>query len=75
MPDFIPGRTLSKLYYDEAVRPLLDAAGNLRIEGVIKYQACDDRQCFLPASVQVKWTIPFQALDRTRVPVELQRKP
>ncbi len=25
MPDFIPGNTLSKLYYREAVRPLLDA--------------------------------------------------
>ena len=60
---------------DKTVRPLLDAAGNLVMEGVIKYQACDDRQCFLPATVPVKWSIPFQALDRTRVPVELQRKP
>jgi hypothetical protein len=60
---------------DKTVRPLLDVSGNLVIEGVIKYQACDDRQCFLPASVPVKWTVPFQALDRTRVPTELQRKP
>ena len=60
---------------EKTVRPLLDAAGNLVIEGAIKYQACDDRQCFLPAKVPVKWTIPFQALDRIRVPTELQRKP
>lgn len=60
---------------EKTVRPLLDAGGNLVIEGVFKYQACDDRQCFLPASLPVKWTVPFQGLDRTRVPAELQRKP
>lgn len=60
---------------EKAIRPLLDAKRNLTIEGVVKYQACDDRQCFLPSSVTVKWTLPFQGLDRTRVPAELQRKP
>jgi len=60
---------------EKSVRPLLDPAGNLVIEGSIRYQACDDRQCFLPATVPVKWSLPFHGLDRTRVPAELQRKP
>ncbi len=60
---------------EKAVRPLLDASGGLVIEGTVKYQACDDKQCFLPATLPVKWTVPFQSLDRTRVPAELQRKP
>lgn len=59
---------------EKSVRPLLDSSGNLKIEGTLKYQACDDRQCFLPTSVGVKWTLPFEGLDRTRVPAELQHK-
>ena len=58
---------------EKTVRPLLDQAGNLIIEGTLKYQACDDRQCFLPATVPLKWSFNFQGLDRTRVPAELQR--
>lgn len=60
---------------EKDVRPLLDSNGNLTISGSVKYQACDDRQCFLPSTVAVKWTLPFEGLDRTRVPSELQRKP
>ena len=59
---------------DKSIRPLLDAQGNLNIEGSLRYQACDDKQCFLPTTVPVKWTLKFEALDRTRVPTELQRK-
>ncbi len=59
---------------EKSVRPLLDANDNLVIQGTVKYQACDDRQCFLPTSVAVKWTLPFEGLDRTRVPAELQHK-
>ena len=59
---------------EKSVRPLLDSQGNLMIEGSLRYQACDDRQCFLPTTVPVKWTLHFEGLDRTRVPAELQRK-
>lgn len=59
---------------DKAVRPLVDSAGNLTIESSLRYQACDDRLCYIPVTVPLKWTIPFEALERTRVPAELQRK-
>jgi hypothetical protein len=59
---------------EKTVRPLVDAAGNLTVAGSLKYQACDDRLCYLPVTVPVKWTVRVEALDRTRVPVELQRK-
>src|SRR5437016_5804166 len=29
----------------------------LTVTGTVKYQACDDRICFIPASVPVRWTI------------------
>ena len=32
-------------------------ATTLTVTGTVKYQACDDRICFIPASVPVKWTI------------------
>ncbi len=59
---------------DKSLRPLLDSQGNLTLEGSLRYQACDDQQCFLPTTVPVKWNLKFEALDRTRVPAELQRK-
>lgn len=59
---------------EKSVRPLLDSEGNLTIEGSLRYQACDDRQCFLPVTVPVKWTFHFESLDRTRVPAEMQKK-
>lgn len=59
---------------EKTVKPLLDASGNLTIEGSLRYQACDDRLCYIPATVPLKWTVPLENLDRTRAPAELQRK-
>jgi hypothetical protein len=59
---------------DAAVRPLLDPGGRLTIEGALKYQACDDRICYPPATVPVRWTLQWEALDRERAPADLQRK-
>jgi thiol:disulfide interchange protein DsbD len=33
------------------------AAGDLTIEGSVRYQACDDRLCYRPETIPVKWTI------------------
>ena len=30
----------------------------LTIAGVINYQACDDRVCYLPESVPLEWNLP-----------------
>jgi hypothetical protein len=59
---------------DAAIRPLLDAEGRLTIEGVFRYQACDDRVCYPPENVPVKWTLQVEGHDRDRAPAELQRK-
>lgn len=40
--------------------------GPLAIEGTLKYQACDDRQCFLPQTAPLKWTLEVEPLDRER---------
>jgi thiol:disulfide interchange protein DsbD len=34
--------------------------GAVAIEGTLRYQACDDRMCYLPKSVPLKWTLQVQ---------------
>lgn len=58
----------------DKVKPLLDSSGRFTVEGTLRYQACDDRVCYVPQNLPVKWTFRFQDLDRQRVPSELQRK-
>ncbi len=50
------------------------ATGPLIIEGTLKYQACDDRLCYVPQTVPLKWTVQVEAHDRERPPAPLQRK-
>jgi hypothetical protein len=60
---------------DQLVKPLLNAANELTVEGSLRYQVCDDRECYPPATLPLKWVLQFEPLDRQRVPAELQRKP
>ena len=47
--------------------------GRLTIRGRLRYQACDDRMCYLPATLPLEWTLDFEQHDRTRVPEALRR--
>jgi hypothetical protein len=58
----------------DKVKPLADDSGQFTLEGTLRYQACDDRVCYIPQNLPVKWMLQFQDLDRQRVPAELQRK-
>ncbi len=60
---------------DAKVKPALDADGQFVVEGTLRYQACDDRACYIPQELPVKWTFLYEGYDRQRVPEELQRKP
>lgn len=44
------------------------------VQGTFRYQACDDRICYLSQTVPLQWTLRYEPLDYQRVPVELQRK-
>jgi hypothetical protein len=56
------------------VRPLVDSSGKFTVEGTLRYQACDDRICYIPQELVVKWVFQYAEFDRERVPVELRRK-
>lgn len=58
----------------DKVTPQLDANGDLTIEGTLRYQACDDKICYIPETVPLKWTVHWEEYDRTRVPAEIQHK-
>lgn len=50
------------------------AARELTIEGAFRYQACDDRECYPPRTIPLKWTFRVEPLDSQRAPAQLQRK-
>lgn len=59
---------------ENALKPLLTADGTLVLKGTFRYQACDDKKCYLPETVPVEWRFHFSGLERERVPADLQRK-
>jgi hypothetical protein len=59
---------------EDALKPLANPSGELVVKGSFRYQACDDRECYLPQTIPLEWSFRFQALERERVPKDLQRK-
>jgi len=59
---------------DAQVRPALNEQSGIVIHGSVRYQACDDKKCYLPQSIPLTWTLQYDAMDATRVPEELRRK-
>lgn len=48
---------------DAALRRLVDRQGNFRVEGVLRYQACDNRTCYAPQELPMKWTFHYVGFD------------
>jgi hypothetical protein len=59
---------------ENAVKQLVSPAGELVLKGSLRYQACDDRECYLPETAPLEWRFRFEAMERERVPAELRRK-
>lgn len=59
-----------------SLKPELESALNpqrqLIIRGTFRYQACDDKICYLPQTVPLEWRITIQPQDRVRVPAPLR---
>ncbi len=43
---------------------LLANQKTITISGKVNYQACDDKVCYAPQSIPVRWTLPMTQLDR-----------
>ncbi len=59
---------------DAKVKAAVDGSGQFTVEAKLRYQACDDRMCYIPQELPVKWTFQYEGFDRQRVPEELQKK-
>ncbi len=59
---------------DPEIGPVLSPDRTLTVEGRFQYQACDDRECYLPKTVPLEWIFAVGHLDTQRVPVEFQKK-
>lgn len=58
-------------------KELVAGEGNskqLTLDGTFRYQACDDKKCYLPVNVPLKWTFRVQPHDSQRAPDALRRK-
>ena len=58
----------------EVVISQKNPAGDLLLVGSFRYQACDDRICYVPETVPLQWKLTFELHDSTRVPPELRHK-
>jgi hypothetical protein len=56
------------------LKPLITPDGELVLKGSFRYQACDDRECYLPQTVPLEWHFRFEGLDRERAPEDLRRR-
>ena len=58
----------------QQIERLLDGERMLTVAGELRYQACDDRRCYVPETVPVKWKLKVLPFDRIRAPENLRRK-
>ena len=45
-----------------SVRP---PGATLTIKGTLRYQACDDKVCYLPQSIPLSWTVGLRPLAQS----------
>ncbi len=50
------------------VQELGQEEGGIGLEGAFRYQACDEKVCYPPRTVPLKWTFRLEGLDRVRSP-------
>lgn len=58
----------------DIVRSLVSSGKTVEIKGELKYQACDHRVCYPPASVPVTWSVKVLPLDLKRAPDDIRHK-
>jgi hypothetical protein len=60
---------------EREIASALGADRTLTVEGSFKYQACDDKECYLPRTEPLKWTFQIGQMDLQRVPEPLRKRP
>jgi hypothetical protein len=58
----------------DGLRAVTSSDKKISIAGELLYQACDEKTCYRPTSVPVKWELTVQALDLHRSPENIRHK-
>jgi hypothetical protein len=72
-------RSHIRLVRDITIKPAAEGPGHFTVAGSLRYQACDDRVCYIPQTLHLEWAFEYQALGTRRgtwttAAVELQRR-
>ena len=60
---------------EKEIASALSADRSLSVEGKFRYQACDDRECYIPKEIPLKWTFKIGQLESERVPPAIRKRP
>jgi len=61
-------RSHFRLVRDITIKPAADSSGRFTVDASLRYQACDDRVCYIPQTLRLEWTFQYQALDGKSAP-------
>ena len=53
-----------RLLRDITIKPAVDGSGHFTVDGSLRYQACDDRVCYIPQTLKLQWSFEYQALHQ-----------
>jgi len=53
-----------RLLRDITIKPAVDGSGRFTVDGSLRYQACDDRVCYIPQTLKLQWSFEYQALHQ-----------
>ena len=59
---------------NDPLQSALSGNREIKIKGQLRYQACDDKICYLPQNVPVEWVLKLEPHDQERVPEAIQHK-
>jgi hypothetical protein len=60
---------------EAVLKKLVSPTGEVTVTGSFRYQACDDRKCYVPEDVPLVWRFKYEGLDLQRAPSEFQHRP
>lgn len=60
---------------EREIAPMLQPDRTLKVTGIFRYQACDDKECYTPKNIPLEWSFKIGALETERVPAEIRKRP
>jgi Thiol:disulfide interchange protein DsbD, N-terminal len=59
---------------ESTLKPAIDSSGHITVDASLRYQACDDRVCYIPQELRLRWTFEYHPPDQQRPPEALHQR-